>query len=231
MYPIRRAKATASMMGYSVASSDGGSMFLALAGALSVWVTGADAPRFAIDPKQSALYCRTRKAGAASALAHDHAIRATDLKGEIAYDPAHPETSRVEVTVQTATLSVDAPEDRVKLGLEGGPGDSDRKKIAENMMDDGQLDVKKFPTIHFVSSSVKADGERLRVEGSLTLHGVTHPVSLGVTVKASADGQVTGDGELAVKTSDYGIEPYSALLGAVKNKDQVDLILHLVAKK
>ncbi len=206
-------------------------MVLALASALTALVAGADAPHFAIDPKQSALYCRTRKAGAASALAHDHAIRATDLKGEISYDPAHPESSRVEVTVQTATLLVDAPEDRVKLGLEGGPSDSDRKKIAENMMDDGQLDVKKFPTIHFVSSAVKADGDKLRVEGSLTLHGVSHPVSLAVTVKPSAEGQLSGDGELAIKVSDYGIEPYSALLGAVKNKDQVELLLHLVARK
>lgn len=205
-------------------------MTLTIAAAIVAVALSADAPKFTLDGKQTGVYCRTHKGGAFAALAHDHAVRATEVTGEIDFDPAHPEASKVEVTVKTASLVVDEPEDRKKLGLEGGPGDSDRKKIAENMMDEGQLGVAKFPTIHFVSTAVKPEAEKLRVEGTLTLHGVSRAVSLLVT-PATSEGKVVGDGELALKTSDYGIEPYSAGFGAVKNKDQVELILHLVGHK
>jgi polyisoprenoid-binding protein YceI len=205
-------------------------MTLALAASLLALAAAAEAPRYALDPAQTVVMCRTHKAGAASALAHDHAVRGTEVQGEIRYDPAQPEASAVEVTVQTGSLTVDQAEDRKRLGLEGGPDASDRAKIEEKMKDEGQLDVKKFPTIHFVSTAVKAEGDKLHVVGKLTLHGVTHEVSLPVSVKAEG-GKVVGDGEVSLKTSDYGIEPFSAFLGAVKNKDQVELILHLVAKK
>lgn len=44
------------------------------------------------------------------------------------------------------------------------------------------LDVEKFPTIDFVSSSLKPKGgDRFDLDGQLTLHGVTRPVTLDVT--------------------------------------------------
>lgn len=40
------------------------------------------------------------------------------------------------------------------------------------------FDVAKFPTMTFVSKSVEKDGEDYKVNGDLTLHGVTKPVVL-----------------------------------------------------
>jgi hypothetical protein len=42
-------------------------------------------------------------------------------------------------------------------------------------------------------------------------------------------GALVGDAEVGLKTSDFGIHPYSALFGAVGNKDEIVLHLHLVA--
>jgi len=44
----------------------------------------------------------------------------------------------------------------------------------------GMFDVEHFPTASFTSTSVSKNGKNLSVNGNLTLHGVTKPVSLAV---------------------------------------------------
>ncbi|KHM91539.1 YceI family protein, partial [Xanthomonas vesicatoria] len=47
------------------------------------------------------------------------------------------------------------------------------------------LDAERFPDAHFVSTRVEASGENhAKVSGNLTLHGVTRPVTLEVTLNA-----------------------------------------------
>lgn len=43
------------------------------------------------------------------------------------------------------------------------------------------LDVERFPTLTFHSTTVEPDGDELRITGDLTLHGVTRPVTLTAT--------------------------------------------------
>lgn len=40
------------------------------------------------------------------------------------------------------------------------------------------LDVEKFPEITFASTGLRADGDDFKLDGNLTLHGVTKPVTL-----------------------------------------------------
>ena len=42
--------------------------------------------------------------------------------------------------------------------------------------------------------------------------------------------RLTIAGRVRFKQSDFGIEPYSAMLGAVRNKDGVELVINLVGK-
>jgi polyisoprenoid-binding protein YceI len=44
------------------------------------------------------------------------------------------------------------------------------------------LDVENYPTISFVSTGLRADGDDWELDGDLTLHGVTKPVSLKLEV-------------------------------------------------
>ena len=70
----------------------------------------------------------------------------------------------------------------------------------------------KFISIVFESTSV-SDAE---VTGKLTLHGITRDVRLSVT----QDGE-RRVGELRLDQRDFGIKPYSALLGALKIQPHV----------
>jgi polyisoprenoid-binding protein YceI len=49
-----------------------------------------------------------------------------------------------------------------------------------HLKSDAFFDVAKFPTATFSSTSVAKDGNKLKVSGTLTLHGVTQPVVLEV---------------------------------------------------
>lgn len=191
-------------------------------------VTPAGPRTFAIDSKASSIVIQVFKDGAAAALAHDHVVEARDFAGTITADPADPTSATVEVTAQTASFFNDETKMRKKYGLEGEISEKDRKAVEENMKSKDQLDVAGHPTVKFTSTSVKkaADG-KLTLAGKVTLHGVTKDVSMPFDAKVDGN-NVDGKASFRLKTSDYGIKPYSALLGAVKNKDEVVLHLHLV---
>ena len=85
------------------------------------------------------------------------------LAGTVVFDAANPANGKVEASIDAATLSTRDPQRDQHL------------KSAEF------LDVEKFPKITFVSKRIQAAGAgRWKVEGELTIHGVTKEVALDV---------------------------------------------------
>ncbi len=93
-------------------------------------------------------------------------------------------------------------------------------KVASVKVDDDNLtghlqspdffDAEQYPELRFVSSTIERDGERVSIQGDLTLRGVTHPVEISGTVTGpleNAYGQqrIGFDLETAVNRQDYGI--------------------------
>lgn len=189
-----------------------------------------EGPRaFVLDAKKTQLVIQVFKDGAAAAFAHDHTVHATELSGEVVADPAHPEKSRVSVTVQTKSLVNDDPQVRRQFGLDPAVPEKDRRAVEESMKGRDQLDVGRYPTISFVSTAVEKAGDNIQLTGDFTLHGVTRPIKLPIQVTLDGDSLV-GEGKVRLKQSDWGITPYSAFLGAVKNKDEIVLNVHLVGR-
>ena len=182
-----------------------------------------------VDPEQTRLVARLYREGVGSSLAHDHVVEATEIGGSVQYDAARPEASAIMIEVRTASLRVDEPAARRRLGVEGDLSDSQRADVDKAMRAPDQLDVARYPTIRFVSTRVLAEGEgRLRVTGQLTLRGVTQEVTFPATV-ALDSGILRGRAMVTFLQSSFGYRPYRALLGAIRNKDEVTLHLDLVA--
>lgn len=176
---------------------------------------------------------KTWKTGAGASMAHDHVVRATKFSGKGSLDDSgNPESLKLELTVDVASLLPDEPETRKKYYLPNTPvPEKDRKKVLENMIGDEQLDAAKFPSITFVVSKVyREDSGALQCLGKLTLHGVTKELLFPIKVK-TGDRQVEGDAQVRFKTSDFGVKPYSAALGLIRNKDEVELVVHVVLKR
>ena len=142
----------------------------------------------------------TFKEGVLSAVAHDLKIRVA--RGSITVGDA------VEATFDPKSLSV------VCARKDGGdsPGTlsaGDMKKIGANI-DKDVLHTKKHAEIRFVSTAVERDGERATVTGKLTLHGQTKPITATVTKQGER-----WETEVSIHQPDFGIKPYSAMLGAL----------------
>jgi len=87
----------------------------------------------------------------------------TKVSGTVTYDPDDPKASKVEATIDVASLHT---RDEQRDG---------HLKSAEF------FDAAKFPEIKFVSKSVEPDGhDEYVVKGDLTIHGVTKEVALQV---------------------------------------------------
>lgn len=198
--------------------------------ALAFGLPALAAPTVAkLDAQRSELHARLYKSGVASGLAHNHVVEATAMAGTVTYDPEAPASFEIAVTVPVASFKADAARLRHRYQLEGTLDKDDRETIEENLRAKDQLNAKKFPTITFKSTAVTQTGPgKYTVKGDLTIRGKTRSVELPTTVTMGPDG-FEGTGKLRINHKMFGFEPYSAMLGAIKNQEKIDLILKLVA--
>jgi polyisoprenoid-binding protein YceI len=112
--------------------------------------------------------------------------------GTLTWDPAHPEATKVDVTVDTKSIMTPV------------------KGFPEELTGEQYLNAAKFPTAHFVSTSVRRTGPtKATFAGNLTLFGVTKPATFEIemvgTSKNPRGNQVIGfTGHTRFKRSDFG---------------------------
>jgi polyisoprenoid-binding protein YceI len=166
-----------------------------------------------LGPDNATLRVKTGRQGAAAKAGHDLVIDVTSWEAtlDVGEDPGQ----------TSLELSADPGSLRVHEGQGGVQplGDDDKAEIHQTIHDD----VLKRHEIEFRSTEVEAseDGGRLSVRGELKAAGDSHPVDFELSV--GSDGQVTGSATL--KQSDWGIKPYSALFGALKVKDEIEVVV------
>lgn len=186
---------------------------------------GADDEGWTIAPSDSSVVIHVGKTGLFSAAGHTHEVTAPAVSGKIRFDPQRIEQAAIELTFDAVAL---------KVSPKGEPPD-DVPKVQETMVSAKVLDVARYPTIAFRSRQItvenRRDGElRLRVSGTLTLHGVGRPVAGPVDVKLSSD-HLSASGTLIVKQTEFGIEPVSAGLGTVRVKNEVTVVYAFTARR
>lgn len=178
------------------------------------------------DPARSELVVLVWKRGAASAFAHDHVVRATAFSGTATADGG---VLSVQVEVDATSLVADEPALRERLKVGAPVSEDDARHVTSNLKAESQLDVARFPSIRFetLGSTVPAEGGKGVVSGILTLHGVSRQVQVPATA-TPVDGGLEASARLRFKTSEFGVRPYSAMLGLVGNRDEVELRIRLL---
>jgi polyisoprenoid-binding protein YceI len=132
--------------------------------------------------------------------------------GQVDY-AGSPENSRVNITIDMNTISADA---------EG---------LTKHLKTADFFDVAKYPQATFVSTAIKAGGEKgasHTVTGNLTMHGVTKSITFPATIAVTPD-VATVDSSFSINRKDFGIN----YAGATDNliRDEVVLTLHIRANK
>lgn len=151
------------------------------------------------------LHLRTSRAGALAGLGHD-----LDLIAE-----------HVEVTASGESIRAVVKADSVKVfgAMTDGrldtksPGPKDREKILGNIQKK-VLQVAKFPEIIFDADISDIDSGK--VSGMLHLCGVSRPLTLTKRDRVWTT---------RINQPDFGIEPYSALMGQLKVADDVIVVV------
>lgn len=171
------------------------------------------AGRYRLGRDNARLSVLTQRAGAAAKAGHDLVIHVTSWEGElaIAEDPAF----------TSMELSADATSLRVVKGTGGMQAlrEDDVDSIERTINDE----VLMGHDITFRSTRVDVDpsGSRLHAEGELTIVGNTQPIAFDLNVDDAGALSATA----VVAQTVWGMKPYSALFGALKVRDEVEVVL------
>jgi polyisoprenoid-binding protein YceI len=162
-----------------------------------------------LGPENASLQVKTYREGMAAKVGHDLVIDVTRWD------------ATVDLTGSTVELNADARALEVREGVRGLKPltDKDRSEIRKNI-DDKLLQGQ---PIAFRSTAVRlpeADGP-LVVEGQLTMAGSTRSITARLDV--GADGRVSGT--IPLTQSEWGIKPYRGLMGALKVRDELEIVL------
>ena len=157
------------------------------------------------------LQVRTYREGVAQKVGHDLIIDVErwEATAEIGEDG----------TLSAVRLTADPRSLQVRAGLHGVKPltDKDRADI-RNTIDEKIL---RGQPIAFRSSAVKPGDGALTVRGELDLAGTTRPATF--ELHSTPDGRVGGT--LPVTQSEWGIKPYRGLMGALKVRDTIEVVL------
>jgi polyisoprenoid-binding protein YceI len=153
----------------------------------------ATAGTYALDESHTAVIARV------SHLGYSHSVFRFDrAKGTLTWDPAAIEKSKIEASVETASITTNV------------------KGFAEELVGDKFLNSKAFPQATFVSTAFKpTDKMRGKVEGQFTLMGKTKPVTFDVSLVGAGKGfggkpRIGVTAVATINPQDYGLSPFFA---------------------
>jgi polyisoprenoid-binding protein YceI len=169
--------------------------------------------KLAVDVPNSKLLLWTYKEGLLSRVAHDLQFAATAWEGTLERDG---ERVLVSVTVPVSGLRL---EGKVKGGAVTPMKPKDQREIESNLRGSKVLDAARAATITYRGEG-SVSGGLVQLQGELTLKGQTRPLALVARVREEGD-VLAADGEVSFRQSDFGVRPFSAMLGALKVQDSI----------
>ncbi len=132
--------------------------------------------------------------------------RFDDFSGTFSYDPAHPEASKISVTIDPESVN------------------SNHAERDKHIRSGDFLDVSKYTNASFTSTKIEDLGDgKLKVYGDFTLHGTTKPIVINAEKIGEGDDPWGGyragfSGTTSFEMADYGLK---------MNMGTVEMTLHI----
>jgi|HubBroStandDraft_6_1064221.scaffolds.fasta_scaffold17594_4 hypothetical protein len=186
-----------------------------------------------IAPAASLLTILVYRAGSLASVGHNHVIASHELAGTI-WLPAEPLRSSFEVHLPVDTLTVDEAELRAAQHSADFPPDvpdNAREGTRHNMLGAALLDGANNPQIVLRALSLSAGREAGTVQAHVqsSVRGQERAFDAPVHYQLNGD-TLTVSGEFALRQSELGLTPFSALLGALQVQDEMHVSVRLVAQ-
>jgi hypothetical protein len=171
--------------------------------------------------EQSLVAITVRRGGTLARLGHDHVVAARSLEGYVA-----PALGKAALRFRLEEMTVDEAGLRAEAGLPPPPSADAIFATRRNMLE-RVLDAGKYPWLELHAEQVPGNASLLNAD--ITLHGATRRYSVPVTIER-AGGVFHVTGAFTVKQSDFGIQPFSVLGGALAVEDPVELRFDISAR-
>ena len=186
---------------------------------------------FAIDGAASDIHWLVYKSGALARLGHNHVIAAANLRGSVTVGAQNLSASHFEIVIPVADLVIDDAKLRSGLGEEFAsvPTAKDIEGTRHNMLTDRVLDGDKFPTVRVSGTgplgAAGAQTFKLKIELLGRTVDLTVPTKVTVT-----DDRVEASGVFDLNHADLGMQPFTALMGALAVGEKMSFSYQVVAR-
>jgi polyisoprenoid-binding protein YceI len=174
-------------------------------------LTQDDSPVRSLDGSHGELVIRTGVAGRAAQMGHRLTIAMRSWQATTRWDSDEP---------VSAKLTVDVGSLEVVRGEGGLTSLSGPEKILVRSNALRSLGARRFPRITFAANTIEKTDDGYRLTGTLTIHGKARTQTVDVRTD-DLDGSWWLSSETTVRQSEFGIKPYSQLLGSLKVADDV----------
>ena len=186
--------------------------------------------RYSIVPDQSVIVIRVYRAGALSALGHNHVLTSGGLSGTLEIS-RHVEESHAHVAFDVSTLAVDTTESRAAAGADFSsvPTKDDIAGTQRNLLGPKVLDAQAHPQIAAEAQLKTLEGDYATLD--LTVHVAGHDATIPVhAVLRLEDGALRIESQFEITHTALGMTPFTALGGALKVADAIKVSVVLEAK-
>jgi polyisoprenoid-binding protein YceI len=174
-------------------------------------VTRDDEVVWTLDASDGELLVHTGVTGRAARMGHRLTISMRRWRATVKWAADEPVAAKLTVDVNSLEV----------LRGDGGVtplSGSEKSLVRSNAL--RSLEAGRFPQISFEADSIDKSADGYRLSGRLQIHGTTREqeIDLGTTDLGDSWRMST---QVGVRQSDFGVKPYSLLMGALKVADEV----------
>lgn len=179
--------------------------------------------RYRLDASKSTFMVRAFSGGLLWFKGHDHFIAVRDFTGEVKLTPQSVSPASLQMTIKSDSLV----ETRDVFTEQ-------QKQIINKELREIVLETAQYPEITFQSTNVtgkltSAGQFEARIEGDLTMHGVTRRIVIPAQVTLGAN-DLRARGEFTVDRSDFKVKATSAVHGLVRVRDKLKFTFDILAQ-
>lgn len=200
-----------------------GLIMAALIGTVSLAAAPATVT-YNLDASQSKFMAHANRSGLLWFKGHSHHLAASDFSGEVEITPDTITPASLHLVVKAASLHET-----------GADFTEPQKQIINKELKEIVLLPDQYPDITYQSTNVTSKGlgggrYEVKINGNLTLHGVTRPVMIPATVTLNGS-TLRAVGEFSIDRDDYKVKATSAFHGMVRVDDDIKFEFDILGRR
>lgn len=179
---------------------------------------------YILDASQSKFMAHANRSGLLWFKGHSHHLAASEFSGQVEVTPDTITPASLRLVVKAASLHET-----------GADFTEPQKQIINKELKEIVLHPDQYPDITFQSTNVTGKNSgagryEVKIDGNLTLHGVTKRITIPAVVTLSGD-TLRAVGKFSIDRGDFNVKATSAFHGLVRVDDDIKFEFDIVGKR